>query len=82
LSPGNAYVLEIWPPGASSPFHNHGTIQNGVFKKVPSTVFDSERNLRPRELMKIGGAKMMTSGSVLNGNDIQFLIYVERIIYL
>ena len=67
-SPGNAYVLEIWPPGASSPIHNHGavcgivkilhgTIQNGVFNKVPSTVCDSERNFRPTELMKIDGYK-------------------------
>ena len=67
-SPGNAYVLEIWPPGASSPIHNHGavcglvkilhgTIQNSVFNKVPSTVHDEDRNFRPTELLKIDGYK-------------------------
>ena len=67
-SPGNTYVLEIWPPGAKSPIHNHGavcgivkilhgTIQNGIFNKVPSTVCDKERKFRPQEVMKIDGTK-------------------------
>ena len=67
-SPGIAYVLEIWPPGARSPIHNHGAacgivkiihgkIQNCVFNKVESKVCVSERNFRPTELMKIDGYK-------------------------
>ena len=67
-SPGIPYVLEFWPPGARSPIHNHGsvcgmikilygTIQNGCFNKVPSTVTDSKKNFRPRELMKFDAYK-------------------------
>jgi len=67
-SPGIPYVLEFWPPGARSPVHNHGsvcgmikilygTIQNGTFNKVPSTVVDSKKNFRPQELMKFDAYK-------------------------
>jgi len=67
-SPGIPYVLEFWPPGARSPIHNHGsvcgmikilygTIQNGTFNKVPSTVTDSKKKFRPQELMKFDAYK-------------------------
>ena len=67
-SPGIPYVLEIWPPGAKSPIHNHGsvcglikilfgTIQSGIFNKVPSTILDSENHFRPKELMKFDANK-------------------------
>jgi len=67
-SPGIPYVLEFWPPGARSPIHNHGavcgmikvlygTIQNGCFNKVPSTVTDSKKKFRPQELMKFDAYK-------------------------
>jgi len=59
-SPGIPYVLEFWPPGAVSPVHNHssacaiikvlyGTIQNGTYNKMPSTVYDTE-TFQPKEL--------------------------------
>ena len=67
-SPGIPYVLEFWPPGARSPIHNHGsvcglikilfgTIQSGIFNKVPSTVTDSDNKFRPTELFKFDASK-------------------------
>ena len=67
-SPSITYVLEFWPPGARSPIHNHGavcglvkilygTIQSGIFNKVPSTVLDSKNNFRPTELFKFDALK-------------------------
>ena len=54
-SPGIPYVLEFWPPGSKSAVHNHGsvcaiikvvfgTIQNGTYNKMPSTVHCSVRH--------------------------------------
>ena len=64
-SPGIPYVLEFWPPGAQSPVHNHGsvcailkvvfgTIQNGTYNKMPSTVYNSktEETFQPKELFQ------------------------------
>ena len=67
-SPGIPYVLEFWPRGAKSPIHNHasvcglvkilfGTIQSGIFNKVPSTVLDSKNNFRPTELITFDAYK-------------------------
>ena len=65
-SPGIPYVLEFWPPGSKSAVHNHGsvcavikvvfgTIQNGTFNKMPSTVVDNRGNsqtVQPDELFR------------------------------
>ena len=65
-SPGIPYVLEFWPPGSKSAVHNHGsvcaiikvvfgTIQNGTFNKMPSTVVDnkgSAKTVQPDELFR------------------------------
>ena len=67
-SPGIPYVLEFWPPGARSPIHNHGSvcglikilfgsIQSGIFNKVPSTVTDNKNNFRPTELFQFDAMK-------------------------
>ena len=67
-SPGIPYVLEIWPRGSRSPIHNHGavcglvkilfgTIQSGIFNKVPSTVLDSDNHFRPAELFRFDAKK-------------------------
>jgi len=69
-SPGIPYVLEFWPPGSRSPVHNHGsvcaiikivygTIQNGTFNKMPSSVYDkdSSKACIPEELIKFDAYK-------------------------
>ena len=67
-SPGICYVLEIWPPGPKSPIQNHGavcglvkrlfgTIQSGIFNKLPNTVLDSDNHFRPTELIKFDAKK-------------------------
>jgi hypothetical protein len=67
-SPGIPYVLEIWPPGAKSPIHNHadacglvkiffGTIQVGIFNKVPSKVLGDKNEFRSTELITLNAIK-------------------------
>ena len=64
-SPGIPYVLEFWPPGSKSQVHNpgsvcailkvvFGTIQNGTFNKMPSTVYDTRtaETLRLKEMFQ------------------------------
>ena len=69
-SPGIPYVLEFWPPGSRSSVHNHGsvcaiikvvygTIQNGTFNKMPSSVYDKDmsKTVIPEELIKFDAYK-------------------------
>ena len=55
-SPGVPYVLEIWPPGVSSPIHSHGNayaVEKVLYGAIKFTIYNktwhAEKN--PKELM-------------------------------
>ncbi|RAQ51229.1 hypothetical protein AFGD_003717 [Aspergillus flavus] len=75
-SPGIPYVMEIWPPGHSSPIHDHGrasAVIKVLYGSIDCSWYDAVQD--GREPQQVGKPHKLSKGDVTWLGDKQFQIH-------